>query len=56
MKRKPYRRIRPSDGAVFTFMTSADGYAMVRRPSCMPFVVPVKEWNSWSEEGDAHES
>lgn len=50
--RKPYRREMPKDhmgGGVVTFMTAADGWVMVRRPDCMPFVVPVSDWNGWKE-------
>jgi hypothetical protein len=51
--RKPYRRIMP-DGYMgpagpVTFIAAAEGYAMIRRPGCAPFVVPVKDWNSWQE-------
>lgn len=45
---KPYERIRP-DGARIRFMAAADGYAMVRRPGCAPFVVDIAEWNGWEE-------
>lgn len=52
-QRKPYRRIMPEGrngpGGPVTYMAAADGYAMVRRPGCMPFVVPIKDWNSWEE-------
>ena len=47
-RRKPYFRIRP-DGRKVRFMAAADGYAMVRIPACMPFVVPINEWNSWED-------
>jgi len=30
-------------------MAEADGYAMVRRPGCAPWVMDIKQWNSlWS--------
>lgn len=50
--RRPYERMMPQSfkgGGVARFMVAADGYAMVRRPGCMPFVVPIEEWNSWPE-------
>lgn len=52
-KRRPYRRHMPEgykgpEGPV-TFMAAADGYVMVRRPGCLPFVVPVRDWNEWEE-------
>ena len=30
------------------FMTRSDGYVMVRRPHCMPFVLAEKKWLSLS--------
>ncbi|MCB4862936.1 hypothetical protein K7W03_25470 [Sphingobium sp. PNB] len=48
-KRKPYIRIRPIDGAELRFMVAAEGWAMVRRKGCAPFLVAVTEWNSWDE-------
>ena len=52
-KRKPYRRQIP-DGYMgpsgpVTFLAAADGWAMVRRSHCMPFIVPVNDWNAWDE-------
>lgn len=52
-RRKPYQRMmldgyKGPSGAVL-FMAAADGYAMVRQPGCMPFVVPINDWNSWEE-------
>ena len=52
MTRRPYYRLRPDQGhgfAVLRFMCAADGYAMVRRPRCIPFVVDINSWNSWAE-------
>lgn len=54
--RKPYYRLMPEThmgGGASHFMVAADGYAMIRRRGCVPFVVGVNEWNSWPE-CDAH--
>lgn len=32
----------------FRAMAFADGYVMFRRPRATPYVVSVKEWDSWS--------
>jgi hypothetical protein len=52
-ERKPYQRHMPDgykgSGGPVKFMAAVDGYAMVRRPRCIPFVVPVSDWNSWDE-------
>lgn len=52
-ERKPYRRLMPhgyrgQEGPV-TFMAAANGWAMVRRPGCIPFTVPIGDWNGWAE-------
>ena len=52
MARKTYRRMMPDDvmgGGVVACMAAVDGWAMVRRPRCIPFVVPISDWNSWPE-------
>lgn len=49
-KRTPYKRVMPDDykgGGVVRFLAAAEGYVMVRRPCCTPFVVHVSEWNEW---------
>lgn len=49
-KRPPYKRVMPPDyksGGVVRFMAAAEGYVMVRRPRCIPFIVGINEWNSW---------
>ena len=33
----------PSDGGTVKVMTVSDGYAMVRRPGCMPYVMSIKK-------------
>lgn len=48
MSRRPYFRLR-QEGQPIRFMCAAEGYVMVRRPNCIPFVVPVNEWNAWPE-------
>lgn len=35
-----------------TFMAEAKKYVMVRRPYCMPFVLPVEKWLALSTEQD----
>ncbi|MCW2405016.1 hypothetical protein M2336_001645 [Sphingobium sp. B1D7B] len=47
-KKKPYIRQRP-DGAELRFMAAAEGYVMARRKGAMPTIIPVNEWNSWTE-------
>ena len=50
--RKSYQRMMPPDvkgGGVVTYMAAADGWVMVRRPRCTPFVAPISDWNSWPE-------
>ena len=32
-----------ADGVIYC-MGVIDGYVMCRRPGCMPFVIPIKEW------------
>lgn len=44
------RRIMPEDikgGGLVILMAKADGYAMIRRPRAMPFVVDINDWNEW---------
>lgn len=52
-RRKLYRRMMPEGykGAAgpVRYMAAAEGYVMVRRPGCAPFIVPVTHWNSWDE-------
>lgn len=38
--------IEPSLGRI-TYMTSAKGYVMARRPGCLPFVITEKLWRSF---------
>lgn len=52
LARAPYARIMPPEfkgGGEVRFMAAADGYVMVRRPGKGPFVVLIKDWNSWLE-------
>lgn len=45
---KPRVRVDPGPGydqhGMVVFMAAARGYVMARRPHCMPFVLPLKEW------------
>jgi hypothetical protein len=43
---KRERRLHP-DGGKVVLLAISDGYAMVRRPGCIPFVVRETEWRSW---------
>jgi hypothetical protein len=43
------RTVRVHRGAPVTLMAGADGYVMVRRPGCMPFVMRADEWLQLSE-------
>ena len=36
-------------GGVVRHMTGTDGYEMVRRPGCLPFVVSFKDWAHWTK-------
>ncbi|WP_226018430.1 hypothetical protein [Novosphingobium sp. FKTRR1] len=50
MGKKREGRIMPTHlkgGGLVRFMASADGYVMVRRPTCAPFIVSNKDWLSW---------
>lgn len=43
-------RMMPDDflgGGRVGLMAIVDGYAMVRRPACIPFVVEEKLWLGW---------
>ena len=42
---KPRRH--PSDGGEVRCMVAVDGYVMVRRPGCMPFVLALSKWDEW---------
>lgn len=35
---------RNYEGGPICFMAKADGYVMVRRPGCTPFILSAKEW------------
>lgn len=37
---------RYDDGGKIRFMTRSDGYVMVRRPGCTPFVKTYAEWEA----------
>lgn len=37
-------RRHPIDGGELRFMARSGGYCMVRRPRCIPFVMPEKKW------------
>lgn len=53
LEKTPYCRIMPPEvkgGGVVTFMAAANGWAMIRRPGCIPFVVPIEDWNRWPEQ------
>ena len=34
-------------GGIVRFIASGEGYAMIRRPCCMPFIVDEADWLSW---------
>lgn len=38
--------VRYDRGGKLTAMATADGYVMVRRPRCMPFVVSLRFWSN----------
>ena len=55
MAKKAIERVMPpriNTGGVVRYMTEADGYVMVRRKGCLPFVVPLEWWNSWETPND----
>lgn len=37
---------RDYGGGPIRLMAKAEGYVMVRRPGCLPFILSVKEWES----------
>lgn len=50
MSRKQQKRVMPPDhmqGGVVRYMGEAEGFVMVRRPSCYPFCVTLAQWLSW---------
>lgn len=55
-------RVMPNDlkgGGVIRFMAEAEGYVMVRRPNCLPFLITKKNGigaNRWSGENDGQKS
>jgi len=46
------RRHHPSTGRPVKLMALVDGWAMVRCPGCIPFVVHKKDWLSWAPYSD----
>lgn len=46
-KRKREARHHPNDLGKVVLMAEADGYAMVRRPGALPFVIASKRYAAW---------
>lgn len=43
------RNLRADARGPLRFMAVADGYVMVRRPGCVPFVMHERDWRKLSE-------
>lgn len=45
MSKKRARRMHPNGDGPIVLMAIADRWVMVRRPGCIPFVMPLEKWN-----------